>query len=120
MRAGLPRAAQPFSETARSRAAQRKLAVMLNILGWLLLGGLIGWLGSVGLSPRRGRQSNVVVAMIGAVLGGLWFNSADLGLVLSSELNVSLSGLFIACLGAACLLTIVNVVQHGRDVAPAG
>lgn len=93
---------------------------MLNVLGWLLLGSLIGWLGSLGLSSTRGRQINIVVAIVGAVLGGLWFSWADLGALLSRELRLSLSALFIACLGAACLLAIVNAVLHGRDVAPAG
>lgn len=93
---------------------------MLNVLCWLLLGGLIGWLGSVGLSPKRGRQSNIVVAIIGAVLGGLWFSWGNLGSVLSSDLSVSLSGLFIASLGSACLLAITNVVRHGRDITLVG
>lgn len=93
---------------------------MLNLLGWFVLGGLIGWLGSIGLSPRRGRQINIVVAVIGAVLSGLCFSWANLDSVLSSDLRLSLSGLLVAGLGAACLLTIVNVVQHGRDAAPVG
>lgn len=93
---------------------------MLNLLGWLIVGGLIGWLGSLGLSSNRGRQSNIVAAMIGAVLGGLWFSWPDLGAVTSSDLMSSLNGLFIACLGAVSLLTITNVVQHGRELALAG
>lgn len=92
---------------------------MLNVLGWLLLGGLIGWLGSVGLSASRSRQRNSVAAMVGAVLGGLSYRWDDLAAITRPDLAISFSGLFIACLGAVSLLTIANVVWHGRELVPA-
>lgn len=91
---------------------------MLNVLGWLIVGLLIGWLGSVGLRSGRSRQLNLVVATIGGVLGGIWFSWADLDTLMSSS-AISLSGLFIASLGAISALTITNVARHGRDLAPA-
>lgn len=93
---------------------------MLNVLGWLILGALVGWLGSRGLPSRRSRRRNLVIAISGAVLGGLWFSWPDVGAVTSSEPRVNLSGLFIAFLGAISVLTITSVIQHGRDRAPAG
>lgn len=92
---------------------------MLSLLGWLLAGVLIGWLGSIGLTSGRSRRLNLLVATIGAVIGGVWFSWDDLGSLISSGSAVSLSGLFIACLGAISVLTIVNVAQHGRDQVPA-
>jgi uncharacterized membrane protein YeaQ/YmgE (transglycosylase-associated protein family) len=91
---------------------------MQNVLGWLIVGALIGWLGSIGLHPRRSRQLNLVAATIGAVLGGMWFSWASLDTLISGS-AVSFSGLFIACIGAISLLTISSVAQHGRDPAPA-
>jgi uncharacterized membrane protein YeaQ/YmgE (transglycosylase-associated protein family) len=92
---------------------------MLNVLGWLLMGALIGWLGSIGLTSDRSRRLNLVFATIGAVIGGVWFSWNDLRTLISGGSTVSLSGLFIACLGAISVLTIANVFQHGRDLAPA-
>jgi uncharacterized membrane protein YeaQ/YmgE (transglycosylase-associated protein family) len=95
-----------------------KIASMLNILGWLVLGALIGWLGSLGLTSRRSQQFNLVTAMFGAVLGGLSFSWDDLNAVVSGGPAVNLSGLFITCLGAISVLTIAGVVRHGRVLAP--
>lgn len=92
---------------------------MLDLLGWLILGGLIGWLGGVGVTAQRSRHLNLAVAMVGAVLGGLAFNWTDLTLMLSNAPTIDLSGLLLAGLGATCLLTMANVIWHGRALAPA-
>lgn len=44
----------------------------MNILVWLVLGGLIGWAASALLRMREGIPFNVIVGIVGAVLGG-WF-----------------------------------------------
>lgn len=92
---------------------------MLNILCWLVLGALIGWLGSAGLTSRRSRRLNLVAAMFGAALGGLAFSWTDLNAVVSSDPAVSLRGLFIASLGAISLLTIASLMRQGRESVPA-
>jgi uncharacterized membrane protein YeaQ/YmgE (transglycosylase-associated protein family) len=91
---------------------------MLNVLGWLVVGALIGWLSSLGLSPGHSRRLNLVVSILGAVLGGLWFSLADFSALLSSNPTVNLSSLFIACIGAISVLTITNVARQGRAQAP--
>ena len=47
---------------------------MVNIIVWLVVGGVIGWLASIVMKTdaQQGIVLNVVVGIVGAVLGG-WF-----------------------------------------------
>ena len=44
----------------------------MNIIIWLVVGGLIGWAASAVMRTREGMLLNVVVGIVGAALGG-WF-----------------------------------------------
>ena len=86
----------------------------MNIIIWLAIGGLIGWVASI-LVPTDGRQSaflNVVVGIVGAVLGG-WFLSPLVGVSTINQSNFSPAGLLVSLIGAVALLTIVNLVRRG-------
>lgn len=86
----------------------------MNIFIWLALGGLIGWVASI-LVRTDGRQSaflNVVVGIVGAVLGG-WFLSPLVGVSTINQSNFSPAGLLVSLIGAVALLTIVNLVRRG-------
>lgn len=50
----------------------------MNILVRRWLGGLIGWLASAVMYMRKGILLNVIVGIVGAVLGG-WFLSPLVG-----------------------------------------
>jgi uncharacterized membrane protein YeaQ/YmgE (transglycosylase-associated protein family) len=84
----------------------------MNVIVWLLIGGLIGWLASVfmGTDGRQGVIANVVVGIVGAVLGG-WFLSAPLGASTINQGNFSLAGLLVSFLGAVILLALAKVVR---------
>jgi len=88
---------------------------MINVFVWLILGALVGWLGSLRDGPARNRQFNIGLGIIGATLGGLFFNGFDVGATTSSDPSVDLSGLLVAFIGAISVLTIINVLQHGYD-----
>ena len=86
----------------------------MNLIIWLIVGGLIGWIASM-IMRTDGQQGiilNVVVGIIGALLGG--FLLAPLfgtGTVNSGDFSIS--GLLVSLLGAIILLGIVNLFRRG-------
>ncbi|HEV7139487.1 MAG TPA: GlsB/YeaQ/YmgE family stress response membrane protein [Steroidobacteraceae bacterium] len=83
----------------------------MNILIWLVLGGLIGWAASTLLRMREGIALNVIVGIVGAVLGG-WFLSPFVGVATINQGNFSVPGLIVSFLGAVILLLIVNFARR--------
>ena len=45
----------------------------MSIIGWLIFGGLIGWIASklMGTDAQQGVLLNMIVGVVGALLGGL-------------------------------------------------
>ncbi len=86
----------------------------MNFLVWLIIGGVIGWLASILMktNEQQGIVLNVVVGIIGAMLGG-WLISPMLGVGTINQDNFSLPAMFVSFIGAAILLAIVNVVRRG-------
>jgi uncharacterized membrane protein YeaQ/YmgE (transglycosylase-associated protein family) len=86
----------------------------MNIIIWLVVGGLIGWLASIVMrtDARQGILLNVVVGVVGAVLGG-WFLSPLVGVSTINQGNFSITGLVVSLVGAVALLAIVNLVRRG-------
>lgn len=86
----------------------------MNIVIWLALGGLIGWVASIVMHTDRqqGAFLNVVVGIVGAVLGG-WFLSPLVGVSTINQSNFSPAGLLVSLIGAIALLVIVNLVRRG-------
>lgn len=90
----------------------------MNLLIWLVIGGLLGWVASMfmGTNGRQGIFLNVVVGIVGAVLGG-WLLSGLFGSSTINQGNFSLSGLFVSLLGAMILLAIARLLggfaRHG-------
>lgn len=86
----------------------------MNFIIWLIVGGVIGWLASI-LMKTNGQQGmflNVVVGVIGAMLGG-WFISPLVGVGTINQNNFSMPALFVSFVGAAILLAIVNLFRRG-------
>ena len=83
-----------------------------GFIAWIVLGGLAGWLASkvVGTDEQQGLLLNIVVGVVGALLGG-WL----LGLF---GVDVGGAGLIFsfltAVLGAVVLLFVVKLVTNRR------
>ena len=87
----------------------------MNLIVWLFVGGIIGWLASLVMrtDARQGVVLNVVVGIIGALLGG-WLLSPLLGAGTINQNDFSLLGLLVSFGGAIILLLIGNLLRMGR------
>ena len=84
----------------------------MNIIIWLVAGGVIGWAASAVMRTQEGLLLNVVVGIVGAGLGG-WFLSPLVGISTINQSNFSAASLVVSFLGAIVLLAIVNRVRRG-------
>lgn len=88
----------------------------MNIIIWLCIGGIIGWLASLlmGMGSRQDIIVNMVVGVVGAFIGG-WLLS---GLFETSGTinpgNFSIPGLFVSFMGAVILLALTRIVLGTR------
>ena len=79
----------------------------MGILGWIILGGIAGWLASLimGTNASMGIVANVVVGIIGALIGGFLFSLLGGGYVT----GFNIWSLFVAFVGSVVLLGIVRI-----------
>ncbi len=85
----------------------------MNLIIWLILGGVIGWLASLVMRSNEGVLLNIIVGIVGALLGG-WLISPLVGAATINEGDFSIAGLGVSFLGAIILLAIVNLFRRGR------
>ncbi len=86
----------------------------MNILIWLIVGGVIGWLASI-VMKTNGQQGiilNVVVGIIGAMIAG-WLISPMVGVGTINQNNFSAPSLLVSFVGAVVLLAVVNLLRRG-------
>ncbi|MFM8321805.1 MAG: GlsB/YeaQ/YmgE family stress response membrane protein [Chloroflexota bacterium] len=86
----------------------------MNFIVWIIVGAVIGWLASMVMNTnaRQGFILDVIVGILGAVLGGLLLAPIFGGGTINSG-DFSLSGLLLSFLGAVILLAIVNMFRRG-------
>lgn len=85
----------------------------MNLIIWLVVGGVIGWLASLIMKTdaQQGVLLNVVVGIVGALLGG-WLLSPLLGAATLNQGDFSVMGLVVSLGGAIILLFIVNLIRR--------
>ena len=86
----------------------------MNIIIWLIVGGVIGLLTSFVMKAdgQQGVNLNVVVGIVGAMLGG-WLISPMVGAGTINQEHFSLPALLMSFVGAAILPAIVNLFRRG-------
>lgn len=87
----------------------------MSFLIWIVIGGVMGWLASLVMKTdaQQGMVLNVVVGIVGALLGG-WLIAPMLGTGTINSNDFSVGSLLVSFLGALLLLAIVNLVFRGR------
>ena len=87
----------------------------LGIIGWIVLGGLAGWVASMfaGTNARQGLLGNIIAGIIGGVVGGFVF-----GLFGGAGVTgFNLWSFLVALVGAIIVLFIWRAITGGRKAA---
>ncbi len=84
----------------------------MNILIWLVVGGIVGWLASwlMKADDPQGIVLNVVIGMAGAMVGG-WFITPLIGFGTIRPGDFSPIAIAISLVGAALLIAIFNLFR---------
>ena len=84
----------------------------LGFIGWIVLGGLAGWVASMitGTSARQGLLGNIIAGIIGAFVGGFVFNFfGGAGVT-----GFNFGSFLVALVGAVIVLAIWKAITGGR------
>ncbi|MCB8928814.1 MAG: GlsB/YeaQ/YmgE family stress response membrane protein [Ardenticatenaceae bacterium] len=84
--------------------------MLVNIILWIILGAAAGWIASIIMKrdAQMGALANIIVGIVGAVLGGFLFNT----LGLAGDTGFNLWTLFVAIIGSVVLLFLIGVVRR--------
>jgi uncharacterized membrane protein YeaQ/YmgE (transglycosylase-associated protein family) len=87
---------------------------LMGFIIWLIVGGIVGWLASIIMrtDAQQGLLLNIIVGIIGALLGGFLFSSL-FGQPTINESPLDLGAILVSLLGAIVLLGIVNLFRRG-------
>lgn len=84
----------------------------MSLLAWLILGLIAGFIASKIVNKRgAGMSMDIVLGVIGAILGGMLFNS--IGAIGITGFN--LWSMFVAVIGAVTLLLIYHAIVGRRS-----
>jgi len=82
--------------------------MLVNILVWIVVGAIAGWLAGMVMKSPGGLVFDIVVGIIGAIIGG-WV----LGLLGMGETGTfSIASIITAFIGAVILLAILRLIRR--------
>lgn len=84
--------------------------MLTNLLIWILFGALAGWIASMvmGRNAQMGALANIVVGIVGALIGGFLMNAFGA----AGVTGFNLYSILVAVGGAVVLLFIVGAVRR--------
>jgi uncharacterized membrane protein YeaQ/YmgE (transglycosylase-associated protein family) len=86
--------------------------MLLNLILWIIVGGIIGWIASMIMRSREGMLLNIIVGIVGAFLAGLLLTPL-FGIGTINQGNFSLPAMLLSLVGAIVLLAFVNLFRRG-------
>ncbi len=86
---------------------------METVIFWIVLGGIAGWIASLITGSDRSIVGDIIVGILGAVLGG-WIFSLIGGRGIT---GFNLSSFLVAILGSVLLIWILHAVRGDRSTS---
>jgi uncharacterized membrane protein YeaQ/YmgE (transglycosylase-associated protein family) len=86
---------------------------MINLLVWIVVGALIGWLASLIMktNSRQGLIADIIIGIVGAFVGGILL-SPLFNISTINEGNFSLPSLLVSLGGAVILLAVSKLFRN--------
>lgn len=79
----------------------------MGIILWIIFGALVGWVASMIMGSDEGLVLNIIVGVVGAVIGGYimsFFGESGVG-------GFNIYSFLVALLGACVLIAVVKVLK---------
>ncbi|MBI5666936.1 MAG: GlsB/YeaQ/YmgE family stress response membrane protein [Chloroflexi bacterium] len=82
----------------------------MNILVWIIVGAIAGWLASLvmGTNASQGLLTDIIVGIIGGFLGGWLLDALDIG---GGVTGLNIGSILTAFLGAVVLLALLRLIR---------
>ena len=80
-----------------------------NIIIWIILGGVAGWLAEKVVGADHGIITNIVVGIIGAFIGGFLFDALEIA---GDVDGLNIGSLVVAFVGAVVLLLVLKFLRR--------
>lgn len=81
----------------------------LGFIGWIIIGGLAGWIAEKVMHSNMGLLMNIVLGIVGAIIGNFL-----LTLIFGATAGGIVGQLLVAVVGACLLIAIVRAITGGR------
>ena len=83
----------------------------MSFLAWIIFGALAGWIASIimGANARMGALANIVVGIVGAIIGGFLMTNV---FGVTGVTGFNLTSLLVSILGAVVLLFLAGLVRR--------
>jgi uncharacterized membrane protein YeaQ/YmgE (transglycosylase-associated protein family) len=82
----------------------------VNILVWLIVGAIAGWLASIvmGTNRSQGLLTDIIVGIIGGLIGGFVLDALNIG---GDVTGLNITSIIVAFIGAVILLAVLRLVR---------
>jgi uncharacterized membrane protein YeaQ/YmgE (transglycosylase-associated protein family) len=84
-----------------------------TLVVWIIVGAIAGWLASIVMKTngRQGLIQDIVVGILGGVIGGYLFSALGVG---GAVTGINFSSIFVAFIGGIVLLIVIRLLTGRR------
>lgn len=93
---------------------------MLNLIAWIIVGGIAGWIASLVMKTdeEMGCITNVIVGMLGSLIGGAlvaFLTSGRIDLLNTDFNDLNVVSIIVSILGAVVLIALLKMFRRSTS-----
>lgn len=83
----------------------------VNLIVWIIVGAIAGWLASMVMKTNRqqGLLEDIIVGIVGGFIGGILLNALNVG---GAVTGLNITSILTAFIGAIVLLAVLRMVRR--------